>query len=62
VIDTSAEGRLTSQRVLAAVGSDLSGLTVFMCGPLAMVRDFETDLRRAGVPARRIHREHFDWR
>jgi predicted ferric reductase len=62
VIDTSAEGRLTPDRVLAAVGGDVSGLTVFMCGPLAMVRSFETHLRRAGVPARRIHREHFDWR
>jgi predicted ferric reductase len=62
LIDTSADGRLTPQRVLAAVGGDVSRLTVFMCGPLAMVRAFETDLRRAGVPARRIHREHFDWR
>jgi predicted ferric reductase len=62
VVDTSAEGRLTPERVLATVGDDVSGLTVFMCGPLAMVRGFETYLRRAGVPARRIHREHFDWR
>ena len=62
VIDTSAEGRLTSERVLATVGGDVRGLTVFMCGPLAMVRGFETELRRAGVPTRRIHREHFDWR
>jgi predicted ferric reductase len=62
LIDTSAQGRLTPERVLAAVGGDVGRLTVFMCGPLAMVRTFETDLRRAGVPARHIHREHFDWR
>jgi predicted ferric reductase len=62
VIDTSAEGRLTPERVLAAVGDDVSGLTVFMCGPLGMVRSFETQLRRAGVPSKHIHREHFDWR
>jgi predicted ferric reductase len=62
VIDTSVEGRLTSERVLAAVNGDLSRVSVFMCGPLGMVRAFETQLRRAGVQPKRIHREHFDWR
>jgi len=62
LIDTSVEGRLTPERVLAATDGDRSGLSVFMCGPQGMVRSFETGLRLAGVPARRIHREHFDWR
>ena len=62
VIDTSVRGRLTSEQVLAAVDGDLSRLSVFMCGPLGMVRTFETQLRRAGVPSKRIHREYFDWR
>ena len=33
LIDTSVEGRLTPERVLAAVDGDRSGLSVFMCGP-----------------------------
>jgi predicted ferric reductase len=62
LIDTGIEGRLTSQRVLAAADGDRSGLSVFMCGPRSMLRSFQTELRVAGVPNRRIHREDFDWR
>ncbi len=62
LVDTSVEGRLTPERVLAAADGDGSGLSVFMCGPRAMLRSFQSELRLAGVPARRIHREHFDWR
>jgi ferredoxin-NADP reductase len=35
---------------------------VFMCGPQSMLRTFQAQLRLAGVPSRRIHREYFDWR
>ncbi|MEA2154633.1 MAG: hypothetical protein QOE11_773, partial [Solirubrobacteraceae bacterium] len=62
LIDTSADGRLTPERVLAAAGDDLRGLSVFMCGPRGMLRSMQVGLRAAGVPARRIHREYFDWR
>ncbi len=62
VIDTSAQGRLSAEHVLAAVDGDPGLLSVFMCGPLGMVRTFETRLRQAGVAPRHIHREHFDWR
>ncbi len=62
LVDTSLEGRLMPERVLAEVGGDTRGLSVFMCGPRGMLRNFQTQLRLAGVPARRIHREHFDWR
>ena len=62
LIDTSIEGRLTSERVLAATAGDRRKLSVFMCGPRAMVRSFESQLRLAGVRSRHIHREHFDWR
>jgi predicted ferric reductase len=62
MIDTSVEGRLTPERVLAAADGDAGDLSVFMCGPQGMVRSFQAGLRRAGVPARRIHREYFDWR
>jgi predicted ferric reductase len=62
LIDTSVEGRLTSARVLAVAGGDRSELSVFMCGPRGMLRSFQTELRVAGVPSARIHREYFDWR
>jgi predicted ferric reductase len=62
LIDTSSEGRLTIERVLAASHADVSRLSVFMCGPQTMLRSFQAQLRRAGVPSRHIHREYFDWR
>jgi len=62
MIDTSVDGRLTVEHVLAVADSDRSGLSVFMCGPQGMLRSFQTQLRRAGVPSRQIHREYFDWR
>jgi len=62
VIDTSIDGRLTVERVLAVADGDRNGLSVFMCGPQGMLRSFQTQLRRAGVPSRHIHREYFDWR
>ena len=62
LIDTSVQGRLTSEHVLDVADGDRGGLSVFMCGPAAMLGSFETQLRLAGVPSRHIHREHFDWR
>jgi predicted ferric reductase len=62
LIDTAVEGRLTTERVLSVTDGDPAGLSVFMCGPRGMLRTFQTQLRTAGVPARRIHREYFDWR
>ena len=62
LIDTEVEGRLTTEQVLETAGCDPRTLSVFMCGPPGMLRTFESGLRLAGVPSRRIHREHFDWR
>ncbi|MCW3013774.1 MAG: hypothetical protein JWO02_866 [Solirubrobacterales bacterium] len=62
LVDTSVEGRLTTERVLAATTGEAGGLSVFMCGPNGMLRTFQSQLRAAGVPARNIHREYFDWR
>jgi predicted ferric reductase len=62
VIDTSVEGRLTLDRVLADVDGSPGELSVFMCGPRGMLNSFQTGLRKAGVPARHLHREYFDWR
>jgi predicted ferric reductase len=62
LIDTAVEGRLTPEQVLAVADGDRRALSVFMCGPRAMLRSFQTQLRVSGVPARHIHREYFDWR
>jgi predicted ferric reductase len=62
VIDTSVAGRLTPGHVLDVAAGDPNELSVFMCGPGGMLRSFQTQLRRAGVSSRRIHREYFDWR
>jgi predicted ferric reductase len=62
LIDTSVDGRLTTERVLNATTGDRRKLSVFMCGPQGMLRTFQTQLRLAGVPQRQIHHEYFDWR
>ncbi len=62
LIDTTVDGRLTADDMLAAVDGDRRGLSVFMCGPTGMLRAFQIQLRRAGVPGGRINREYFDWR
>jgi predicted ferric reductase len=62
VIDTGVEGRLTTEQILAAADAPPRELSVFMCGPQGMLRTFQGQLRLAGVPARRIYREYFDWR
>ena len=62
LIDTSVDGRLTTERVLSAADGDRRQLSVFMCGPQGMLRSFQSQLRLAGVPPRQIHREYFDWR
>ena len=62
LIDTSVDGRLTTERILSAAAGDPHELSVFMCGPQGMLRTFQTQLRLAGVPQKQIHREYFDWR
>ncbi len=62
LFDTSRHGRLTPGRVLEETGSNPRDLSVFMCGPQPMLRSFQTQLVLAGVSARKIHREYFDWR
>ncbi|WP_433603965.1 ferredoxin reductase family protein [Dactylosporangium sp. CA-139114] len=62
--DSAARGFLAADDVLAAAGTgdDPGRVSVFLCGPAPMVDAFVRRLRRAGVPSRQIHREHFDWR
>jgi predicted ferric reductase len=62
LIDSASEGRLTAARVLDDAGGDSSRLSVFLCGPEAMLRDLQRGFREGGVRPRNIHREYFDWR
>jgi len=62
LVRTREDGRLTAARLLEAVGGPGNDVSVFMCGPTAMVNGLQAGLREAGIPLRRIHREHFDWR
>ncbi|MDQ0825688.1 putative ferric reductase [Arthrobacter sp. B2I5] len=61
-VDTEADGRLTPEAVLAAVGTEPRELSVFMGGPDAMLRQFRKAFRNAGVRRANIHREYFQWR
>ena len=61
LVDSAVDGRLDVARVLGT-SADPARLSAFMCGPEAMLRDFQRSLRAAGVKPRNIHREYFDWR
>jgi predicted ferric reductase len=62
LIDTATEGHLTPTEVLARTPGPPHQLSAFMCGPEPMLREFQTQLRTAGIRRSRIHREHLDWR
>lgn len=62
IVDGSTGDRLSAARVLEAVDARPRELSVFLCGPEAMVLALSSGLREAGVSARRVHREYFDWR
>ena len=62
VIDSTRDDKLTPEAALAVIDEPLDEVTVFMCGPGPMLRDFERAFRKAGIRHQRIHREHFDWR
>ena len=63
VVDSTTDGRLTAERALAMSGqTEPRSVSVFMCGPEAMVQSLSTGFRAAGVSASAIHREYFDWR
>lgn len=56
------DGSLTMHTVASGLAGDVADRHVFLCGPTPMVRAFETEFARAGVPYSRIHFEHFAFR
>lgn len=61
-INTATQSRLTPQQVLSIAGSSVENLSVYMCGPEAMLKQFTNTFQKAGVPRASIHREYFNWR
>ena len=61
-VDSAVDGRLTADRIITAATAEPANLSVFLCGPQAMLRDLQAGLRQRGVQSRHIHREYFDWR
>ena len=62
LVDSAVSGRLSAERIVAEATVPATDLSVFLCGPQAMLRDLQAGLRTHGVRARNIHREYFDWR
>jgi predicted ferric reductase len=62
LVDSQVDGRLTVAKVLADTEVDPKRLSVFLCGPESMLREFSKALRAAGVRPGQVHREYFDWR
>ncbi|MCX6395343.1 MAG: hypothetical protein NTV23_02530 [Propionibacteriales bacterium] len=62
LVDSTVDGRLTAARVLAEAAVPAAELSVFLCGPQAMLRDLQRGLADGGVRKRNVHREYFDWR
>lgn len=59
---SSTDGSLTLEKVHAAVQGDFKKKEIYMCGPIGMVYAFSEKLRGAGVSARQIHYEEFNFR
>jgi len=55
-------GSLTVEEIVRNAGGDVSDHHIYMCGPFPMVQAFEQKFREAGVPARNIHFEEFNFR
>lgn len=60
--DSDKLGRLTVERILEQVDVRPNDLSVFMCGPVQLVKSFRSELQNRGVKSRHIHHEYFDLR
>lgn len=55
-------GSLTVEEIVKNAGGDVSGLHIYMCGPLPMVQAFEKKFLGLNVPPENIHFEEFNFR
>jgi predicted ferric reductase len=62
LIVSGRDGPLTLPRVASIIDGRLRDREVYLCGPVPMIRTFQRDLRRAGVPASSLHFEEFSFR
>ena len=53
-------GRLDEEKIKRCAGPELALRTFYVCGPPMLIRQTIQTLRKARVPARRIHFERFD--
>jgi len=59
LVDSGVDGRLTADRFMTEATARPADLSVFLCGPEAMLRELHVGLRQRGVRSRNIHREYF---
>jgi predicted ferric reductase len=59
---SAVDGSLTVDEIVKNAGGNITGYHVYMCGPLPMIQVFERKFLEAGVPAKNIHFEEFNFR
>ncbi|HSQ38712.1 MAG TPA: hypothetical protein VLM78_01015, partial [Anaerolineales bacterium] len=59
---SAVDGSLTVDEIVKNTGGNITGYHVYMCGPLPMIQAFERKFLEAGVPAKNIHFEEFNFR
>lgn len=57
---TGERGRLDEEKIIRYAGSEPAQRAYYVCGPPALIRQTTLTLRKARVPAARIHFERFD--
>jgi predicted ferric reductase len=61
-VHSRSDGRLTVSKIQAVAGPLTPQTHVFLCGPVTMVEDLGSGLRRHGIPRDHLHAEHFAFR
>lgn len=62
LIETESQGRLTADKIEAALDFPISKATAYFCGPEAMRESLKSGLRSKGLAARRFKYEEFEIR
>ena len=62
LLDSDAGERIDTDVIEADLGGALGDWSYYLCGPRPMVTAVSDGLRKRGVPARRVHKEEFEFR